>query len=138
MKKFKQSALSLCVQASLLTSAASISAGTLAAEEVTKEKVVGVEVIEVTARKRTENVKDVPISVSALTTKKLDVLGSSGMDVRALSAKVPSLLIESSFGRTFPRFYIRGLGNTDFDLLASQPVSLIYDDVVLENTEEVV
>ena len=55
------------------------------------------------------------------------------MDVRALSAKVPSLLIESSFGRTFPRFYIRGLGNTDFDLLASQPVSLIYDDVVLEN-----
>lgn len=133
MKKFKQSALSLCVQASLLTSAASMSAGALAAEEVTKEKVVGVEVIEVTARKRTENVKDVPISVSALTTKKLDVLGSSGMDVRALSAKVPSLLIESSFGRTFPRFYIRGLGNTDFDLLASQPVSLIYDDVVLEN-----
>ncbi|MFB0999866.1 MAG: TonB-dependent receptor, partial [Colwellia sp.] len=56
-----------------------------------------------------------------------------GMDVRSLSAKVPSLLIESSFGRTFPRFYIRGLGNTDFDLLASQPVSLIYDDVVLEN-----
>jgi len=46
---------------------------------------------------------------------------------------VPSLLVESSFGRTFPRFYIRGLGNTDFDLNASQPVSLVYDDVVLEN-----
>jgi iron complex outermembrane receptor protein len=56
------------------------------------------------------------------------------MDVRALSGKLPSLLIESSFGRTFPRFYMRGLGNTDFDLLASQPVSLIYDDVVLENS----
>ena len=46
---------------------------------------------------------------------------------------MPSLNIESSFGRTFPRFYIRGLGNTDFDLNASQPVSLVYDDVVLEN-----
>ena len=133
MKMFKQSALSLCVQASLLATVAGVSTTALAAEEAAPEKVVGIEVIEVTARKRTENVKDVPISVSALTPKKLEVLGSSGMDVRALSAKVPSLLIESSFGRTFPRFYIRGLGNTDFDLLASQPVSLIYDDVVLEN-----
>jgi iron complex outermembrane receptor protein len=42
-------------------------------------------------------------------------------------------MVESSFGRTFPRFYIRGLGNTDFDFNASQPVSLVYDDVVLEN-----
>ena len=134
MKIFKQNVLSLCVQASLMASVAGISTSALAAEEVVaKEKVGGIEVINVTARKRTENVKDVPISVSALTSKKLEVLGSSGMDVRSLSAKVPSLLIESSFGRTFPRFYIRGLGNTDFDLLASQPVSLIYDDVVLEN-----
>ncbi|MFQ3276828.1 MAG: iron complex outermembrane receptor protein [Colwellia sp.] len=134
MKIFKQNVLSLCVQASIMASVAGISTSALAAEEVVaKEKVVGIEVINVTARKRTENVKDVPISVSALTSKKLEVLGSSGMDVRSLSAKVPSLLIESSFGRTFPRFYIRGLGNTDFDLLASQPVSLIYDDVVLEN-----
>jgi iron complex outermembrane receptor protein len=133
MKMFKKNALSLCVQASIFAGVASISTSTLAEDNSVKEKVVGIEVIEVTARKRTENIKDVPISVSALTPKKLDVLGSSGMDVRALSAKVPSLLIESSFGRTFPRFYIRGLGNTDFDLLASQPVSLIYDDVVLEN-----
>ena len=132
MKIFKQSALSLCVQASILASVASISTSTFA-EEGVKEKTTGIEVIEVTARKRTENIKDVPISISAITAKKLEVLGSSGMDVRSLSAKVPSLLIESSFGRTFPRFYIRGLGNTDFDLLASQPVSLIYDDVVLEN-----
>ncbi len=131
MKMFKHTSLALCIQASLLTSGFVVANTATAAEA--KEKVVGIEVIQVTARKRTENVKDVPISVSALTPKKLEVLGSSGMDVRALSAKVPSLLIESSFGRTFPRFYIRGLGNTDFDLLASQPVSLIYDDVVLEN-----
>ncbi len=73
------------------------------------------------------------MSITALDAEKLGVLGSGGTDIRFLSARVPSLNIESSYGRAFPRFYIRGLGNTDFDLNASQPVSLIYDDVVLEN-----
>ena len=50
-----------------------------------------------------------------------------------MNAKIPSLAVESSFGRSFPRFYVRGLGNTDFDLNASQPVSLVVDEVVQEN-----
>lgn len=133
MSVFKKTSLALGVNAAIFACAVGVTTNAVAEEATNNDEVVGVEVIEVTARKRTENVREVPISVSALTPKKLEVLGSSGMDVRALSAKVPSLLIESSFGRTFPRFYIRGLGNTDFDLLASQPVSLIYDDVVLEN-----
>lgn len=135
MKTFKKASIACCVNLAIL--AGGISVATTANAEETKaqkqKKPAGLEIIQVTARKRTENVQDVPISVSALTSESLDVLGSSGMDVRSLSARVPSLLIESSFGRTFPRFYIRGLGNTDFDLLASQPVSLVYDDVVLEN-----
>ncbi len=45
--------------------------------------------------------------------------------MRFLSGRVPSLNIESSFGRAFPRFYIRGYGNTDFRLNTSQPVSLV-------------
>ena len=89
--------------------------------------------VTVTAERRTENIKDVPSSVSTISGEKLDVLNSGGEDVRALSGRVPSLNIESSFGRAFPRFYIRGYGNTDFRLNASQPVSLIYDDVVQEN-----
>ncbi|HXA38403.1 MAG TPA: TonB-dependent receptor [Phenylobacterium sp.] len=87
----------------------------------------------VTAQKRAENINDVPESLTAIGGEKLDVIRSSGGDIRVLSARVPSLLLESSFGRTFPRPYIRGLGNTDFDLNASQPVSFVYDDVVLEN-----
>jgi iron complex outermembrane recepter protein len=89
--------------------------------------------IVVTAQRRIENLQDVPVSVAAISGDKLSAIQSGGVDVRGLSARVPSLLVESSFGRTFPRFYIRGLGNTDFDLNASQPVSLVYDDVVLEN-----
>ena len=87
----------------------------------------------VTATRRSESIQDVPVAVSTLSDEKLDILGSGGDDIRFLSARLPSLNIESSFGRAFPRFYIRGLGNTDFDLNASQPVSLVYDDVVQEN-----
>ena len=97
------------------------------------DETAGVGVIIVTAQRREENIQDVPLSVTAVSQDQLTALGGGGQDIRALSGKVPSLLIESSFGRTFPRFYIRGLGNTDFDFNASQPVSLVYDDVVLEN-----
>jgi iron complex outermembrane receptor protein len=91
------------------------------------------EVITVTAEKRVEDVQKVPESITTIDTEKLDEIKGGGDDIRFISGRVPSLLVESSFGRTFPRFYIRGLGNTDFDLNASQPVSLVYDDVVLEN-----
>ncbi len=89
--------------------------------------------IVVTAQRREENLQDVPLSVATIGGEALDAVNSGGADIRSLAGRVPSLNIESSFGRTFPRFYIRGLGNTDFDLNASQPVSLVYDDVVLEN-----
>jgi iron complex outermembrane receptor protein len=89
--------------------------------------------VTVSAERRLENIRDVPTSVSALQGEVLDVLNTSGQDIRLLSGRVPSLNIESSFGRAFPRIYIRGYGNTDFRLNASQPVSLVYDDVVQEN-----
>lgn len=92
-----------------------------------------VDEIIVTAQKREENVQDIPLSISTLDDEEIQNLAGGGMDVRFLSAHVPSLVLESSFGRAFPRFYMRGLGNTDFDLNASQPVSLIYDEIVLEN-----
>ena len=93
----------------------------------------GLGTIIVTAQRREQDIQDVPISVTAISDDQLNAIGSGGQDIRALSGRVPSLIVESSFGRTFPRFYIRGLGNTDFDFNASQPVSLVYDDVVLEN-----
>ncbi|WP_344691638.1 TonB-dependent receptor [Sphingomonas cynarae] len=93
----------------------------------------GLSEIVVTASRREESAKDVPVAVAVIAGEKLDVLNSSGLDVRFLAARVPSLQVESSFGRTFPRFYIRGLGNTDFDPNAAQPVSVVYDDVALES-----
>lgn len=89
--------------------------------------------ITVTAQRRAEDPQKIPLAITTVSAEKLDILGSGGEDIRFLSGRLPSLNIESSFGRAFPRFYIRGLGNGDFDLNASQPVSLIYDEVVLEN-----
>lgn len=91
------------------------------------------ETIVVTARKSEQELQQVPLSVDVLRGAELDMIRAAGQDILFLAGRSPSLYAESSSGRTFPRFYIRGLGNTDFDLNASQPVSLVYDEVVLEN-----
>jgi iron complex outermembrane receptor protein len=87
----------------------------------------------VTATRREQNLNDVPFSATALSGEPLLTLGSAGDDIKQLAFKVPSLNIESSNGRAFPRFYIRGYGNSDFHDFASQPVGLVYDDIVQEN-----
>lgn len=112
--------------------AAAVSAAVFAPIAAAQDAVV-LDKVQVTADRRVENLQDVPVSVSTISGENLDVLASGGADVRFLSNRAPSLNIESSFGRAFPRFYIRGYGNTDFRLNTSQPVSLVYDDVVQEN-----
>jgi hypothetical protein len=54
--------------------------------------------IVVTATRRSERAINVPIAVSSLSGEKLDVLNSSGQDIRFLASRVPSLQIRSSFG----------------------------------------
>ncbi len=116
-----------------LQAALTVALATLAAGAGAQQSSGQLQTITVTAERRLENIRDVPSAVSALQGEMLEVLNSGGQDIRQLAGRVPSLNIESSFGRAFPRFYIRGIGNTDFDLNASQPVSLVYDDVVQEN-----
>lgn len=87
----------------------------------------------VTAQRRSENAITVPVAVSVLKPEQLRDLDAAGGDtLLSLSGRVPDLYVETSTGRIFPRFYIRGLGNIDFYLGASQPVEVIQDDVVEE------
>jgi iron complex outermembrane receptor protein len=106
--------------------------GTLAAGASLASAQVLEEVI-VTAQKREQSVMDVPISIATVSEESFTAMFEGGADIRALSTRVPGLYIESSNGRVAPRFYIRGLGNADFDAAASQPVSVIMDEVVKEN-----
>jgi iron complex outermembrane receptor protein len=97
------------------------------ADELMLEEIV------VTAQKREQTLTDVPVAVSAISGELVsDYLGGA-QDIRALAARVPGLNIETSNGRTQPRFYLRGMGNIDFDVNANQPVAMIFDDISLEN-----
>lgn len=91
------------------------------------------EEIVVTAKKRNQSIQDVGMSVGVMLDEDIDQALQGGIDVLGLANRLPSLHIESSNGRLAPRFYVRGMGNVDFDLNASQPISFIYDDVILEN-----
>ena len=91
------------------------------------------EEITVVAQKREASLQEVPISVGVLASSDIERFAVGGDDIRILSARVANLNVESTFGRTYPRFYIRGLGNSDFALNAQQSVEMYYDEVVLSN-----
>jgi iron complex outermembrane receptor protein len=92
-----------------------------------------IEEIIVTAQRREQAIEDVPLSVTTMSGENVAKFFEGGDDIRALATRIPSLYAESSNGRLAPRFYMRGLGNTDFDLAASQSVSVLFDEVVQEN-----
>ena len=119
--------LAVCAGAARAQHANPASATALASED-------GIGDIVVTAQRREENLQRVPVSVGVVGGDDLRTFTSGGDDtLLALAGRTSSLYIESTTGRIFLRFYIRGLGNIDFYLGASQPVSIIQDDVVLEH-----
>ena len=111
----------------LSASAAALTATGAAAQTDIADEIV------VTAQKKEQTLQDVPVAVDVIRGDELDAVMANGVNVLALSGRAPSLYAESSFGRTFPRFYMRGFGNTDFDLNANQPVGFYLDGVVQEN-----
>ena len=127
MKNFNKALVAICVNAAMF------SQFSFAQEETKKPHDNALEQITVTAQKRTQSIQEVPISIATLSGEKFESMFSGGDDILALAVRVPGLYAETSNGRVAPRFYIRGLGNTDFDLAASQPVSIVMDDVVKEN-----
>ena len=98
-----------------------------------QEEELMLEEIVVTAQKRLQSLEDVPMSVSAVTGDAVNDFLGGAQDICGLAARVPGLNIETSNGRTQPRFYLRGLGNIDFDVNANQPVAMVFDEIFLEN-----
>jgi len=135
----RRTPLALSCAALLLTSLAATAQAQQAATpappaRAAEREATALDAITVTAERREENLQEVPISVGVVQGAQMRGFTAGGDDtLLALSGRVPSLYAETTTGRIFPRFYIRGLGNIDFYLGASQPVSIIQDDVVLEH-----
>lgn len=90
------------------------------------------EEVVVTAQKKEENIQEVPISITKMTGDRVTARFAGGEDILALAQAAPGLHVETSNGRLAPRFYMRGLGNADFTQAASQPVSIVFDEVPME------
>ena len=134
MNTFKTSVLQRFFLNSLFltTCVCSIAPGAAMAQQEDQQPGMLEEII-VTAQKREQTMADVPISVSVITSESINEYLGGAQDIRALAARVPGLNIETSNGRTQPRFYLRGMGNVDFDVNANNPVAMIFDDISLEN-----
>ena len=95
--------------------------GSLYAEEVQKQKKAKIEVIEVTATKRTESIQEVPITVRALTGDSLEKLGVSNFDEYV--EFLPNVIFQGT-GPGQNEIYIRGAATTQTSIAVSSVQAL--------------
>lgn len=82
--------------------------------------------VTVTARKTSEDIQDVPLSISAFDAQALADYGFT--DSLSIDDQVPNLEIKTFGGN--PNLFIRGVGNNDFNGTTVSPVSIYSDDVL--------
>ncbi|TCO75369.1 TonB-dependent receptor [Chromatocurvus halotolerans] len=91
---------------------------------------LSLEEVVVTARRRSENLQDVPIAVTAISGLELRLRGAS--DITELAQSIPSVTLEPSRAtNTTLTAFIRGIGQQDPLAGFEQGVALYLDDVYL-------
>ncbi|MFV8818635.1 TonB-dependent receptor [Haliea sp. E17] len=111
-----------------LAASCAVTAPQVAAQATSKQ--FALEEVVVTARRRAENLQDVPIAVTALSGEELALKGSS--DITELALSVPSVTLEASRATTNTlTAFIRGVGQQDPVAGFEQGVGLYLDDVYL-------
>ena len=98
----------------------------IAQDATNKVKEREVEVINVTATKRTASIQDVPVSVAAVSMDQMDKIGIN--DVEDLSILIPNFEINSA--GILPNLYVRGLGGGTSHSI-EQSVGRFVDDVYI-------
>lgn len=87
------------------------------------------EEIIVTAQRRSENLQDVPIAITAFSSEALEKGGFN--DVGEISQAVPGMSIATHFQYANPKIYLRGVGNNEYQANAVGAVAVYQDDVYL-------
>lgn len=95
--------------------------GSLYAEEVTKENNAKIEVIEVTATKRSASIQEVPVTVTALTGDSLEKLGVANFDEYV--EFLPNVVFQGT-GPGQNEIYIRGAATTQTSIAVSSVQAL--------------
>lgn len=86
----------------------------------------GIEVIEVTAQKRVQNIQQVPIAINAFSAEQIDKLGAQSID--GLGGATPGME-SNNVEVTQPNYTIRGIKTNDFGI-GSDPAVAVYVDGV--------
>jgi len=108
MKHTKKSLLVWSIQTALFASTLSASTHLIAAE-VEEEKVVGMEVINITAQKRVENLQEVPMSMSIFSEAAIEK--NQLTDIGDIAGLTPNFSYSTS-GSGRPEFTVRGIGTS--------------------------
>lgn len=104
----------------------------VASINVTTAATVELEEIVVTAQKREQSLRDIPISIDVFNSDQLADLGAN--DLADMESFVPNLSVGSTAGSSsLYRFYLRGLGTDSFHFTAAAPVG-VYSDGVYNGT----
>jgi iron complex outermembrane receptor protein len=112
--------------AGLMVTSALIAPALALAEERT---VAEVGEIVVTAQKRSQNINDVPIAISAFSGAKLADAGVKSLET--LSTVTPGLTVSDTAATGVPIYTIRGIGFSDYSTGASSTVGVYTDEVSL-------
>ncbi len=113
---------------------ATILATPAAAQDVSAEPAneAGIQEIIVTAQRVAENVQDVPISITALTSERLEAAGTTSLE--GLSQLVPSVTFRKGTTSANSAIVMRGVGTITFSIAAEPSVSTVVDGIVLSRS----
>lgn len=107
---------------------APVSAQEAPADTASPQEQVGLTDIIVTATKRSENLQDVPVAVSAISSESLQAKGV--FETSDLNNTMPNFQVSSPYGQQQPNFSVRGVGvGTEFNANAASPVGVYVDEV---------
>lgn len=92
----------------------------------------GIQEIVVTANKVAEDVQDVPIAITALTSERLETTGTTSLE--GITRLVPSVTFRKGTTSANSAIVMRGVGTITFSIAAEPSVSTVVDGIVLSRS----